>query len=280
MAAPGAIRGTGRYVQANGIDIHYNEAGKGRPLILLHGGMVSSSPIWAGAPVAYATYMEQLTETFRVIAPDTRGSSGTVHPGGDISFDILVDDVLALIEALGLDRPLIAGFSEGGITATILGIRKPDAVSAIVNNAGHDVFNPEAPSYAMMRMTLGGRPDATEADPAAVQAFFEGHAPMRPMFDTMKADQDGAQGEGHWREYLRLAFDRTTTSPGYTFDDLSKVTVPTMILVGDRDDFCSVEEAVVAYRRLPDAELAILPGTGHVITPEGIEATIGFLRRH
>jgi len=53
-----------------------------------------------------------------------------------------------------------------------------------------------------------------------------------------------------------------------------------MILVGDRDDFCSVEEAVVAYRRLSDAELAILPGTGHVITPEGIEATIGFLRRH
>jgi pimeloyl-ACP methyl ester carboxylesterase len=279
MTATGAIRGTGKYIRANGIDIHYNEAGRGRPLILLHGGMVSSSPIWAGSPVAYATYMQQLAETFRVIAPDTRGSSGTVHPGGDSGYEVLVNDVLAFIEALDLDRPFIAGFSDGGIIATILGIRNPDAVGAIVNDAGYDFFNPEAATYQTMRVMLGGRPDATEADPEAVQAFFEGQAPMRLMFETMKADQDGAQGEGHWKEYLRLAFERTTHSPGYTFDDLSRVTVPTMILVGDRDHFCSVEEAVVAYRRLPDAELAILPGTDHVITPEGIEAMTGFLRR-
>jgi pimeloyl-ACP methyl ester carboxylesterase len=77
-----------------------------------------------------------------VIAPDTRGGGRTRHSEGPITFDVLADDVPALIEALGLERPAVAGFSEGGITATILGIRHPGAVSVIVNDAGFDAFDP------------------------------------------------------------------------------------------------------------------------------------------
>ena len=118
----------GRVVRANGIDINYVEAGEGEPLVLLHGGMVSTNPIWAGVPVAYASHMATLSEHFHVIAPDTRGAGKTVHPGGTVTFDLLADDVLALIDALGLDRPLIGGFSEGGITATVVAIRRPGSV--------------------------------------------------------------------------------------------------------------------------------------------------------
>jgi hypothetical protein len=50
--------------------------------------------------------------------------------------------------------------------------------------------------------------------------------------------------------------------------------------VGDRDDFCSVEEAVVAYRSLAPGRLAVVPDTGHVITPEKIDALMGFLDGH
>src|SRR6202007_2835667 len=102
--------------------------GHGEPLVLLHGGMVSTNPIWAPTPVSYSAHMEQLAERFRVIAPDTRGCGRTRHGGGTCTFARLVDDRLALIDALGLDRPLIAGFSEGAITATIVGIRRPDSV--------------------------------------------------------------------------------------------------------------------------------------------------------
>src|SRR5438270_12618816 len=101
----------GRVVRANGIDINYVEAGEGEPLVLLHGGLVSTNPIWTGVPVAYAGYMDTLAEHFRVIGPDTRGCGRTVHPGGPVSFDLLADDIAALIAALGLQRPLIAGFS-------------------------------------------------------------------------------------------------------------------------------------------------------------------------
>lgn len=148
----------GNYVHANGIEIHYVEMGAGEPLLLLHGGVVSTGPVWAGHPFAYVDHMPTFAEHFRVIAPDTRGAGATVHKQGTASFALLADDVLALIEELGLDRPMICGFSEGAITATVLGIRNPDSVRAIVNDAGFDFFNPHAPSFAMLRHMLGGAP--------------------------------------------------------------------------------------------------------------------------
>ena len=268
-----------RTVHANGIDIHYLDQGEGDMLILLHGGLVSTNPLWTGVPIAYASYMRELAMHFRVIAPDTRGGGRTRHGGGPMTFDVLADDVAALIETLGLERPAVAGFSEGGITATILGIRHPDAVSAIVNDAGFDAFDPAAPTVPMMRQILGGSPDATEPNPDIAARQFEASEQMRPMFELMKRDQDDGQGKGHWRSYLRLTWERVMSYPGYTYSDLTSVTAPTLILSGDRDEFCPAEQAVAAYRHLPDGELAILPSHGHYIPPAAIEATIEFLER-
>ena len=130
-----------------------------------------------------------------------------------------------------------------------------------------------------MRQILGGTPDATEPDPDAAARGFEASEQMRPMFELLKRDQDSGQGEGHWRTYLRLSWDRCTQSPGYTYADLAKITVPTLILVGDRDEFCTVEQAVTAYRQLPDGELAMLPGRGHYIPPAAIQTTVEFFAR-
>jgi pimeloyl-ACP methyl ester carboxylesterase len=271
---------SGDFARANGIDIHYVEEGQGVPLVLLHGGMVSTNPIWAPTPVSYAAHMHALARRYRVIAPDTRGCGRTVHDGGIITYDQLADDVLALIESLDLGRPLIAGFSDGGITATVAGIRDPGRFRGIVNDAGYDLFNPSAPTFAMMRQILGGSPSATEADPDRFAQAFTQNEQMSAMFELLKADEDGGQGEGHWAEYLRLSFHRTTVHPGYMFEDLAKITAPTLILVGDRDDYCTLDDGVIAYRQLASGELAVLPGTGHVITPAKIELAIDFFGRH
>lgn len=266
----------GQYVHANGIDIHYVEAGQGEPLVLLHQGMTSTSLLWASSPVAYVDHMAAFEERFRVIAPDLRGCGRTVNPGGgSISYAQLVDDALGLIDALGLDRPLICGFSDGAAIATILGIRSSRSVRAIVNHAGYDLFNPQAPSMGMARQVLGGSPDAVEADPAAAERFFDSTDEMRPLLAGMRAEH----GEG-WTTILTQIYERITTSPGYAFEDLRSITAPTLILAGDRDGFCSVEEGAAAYRLLADGELAILPDHGHVITPAAVQLTIDFLRRH
>jgi pimeloyl-ACP methyl ester carboxylesterase len=110
----------------------YEQVNWGVPLVLLHGGMVSANPIWAPTPVSYSGHIDKLASRFQVIAPDTRGSGPTVHDDGTITYDQLADDVLALIEALELDRPLVAGFSDGGMTAAVAAIRQPAAFLAIV----------------------------------------------------------------------------------------------------------------------------------------------------
>jgi pimeloyl-ACP methyl ester carboxylesterase len=270
----------GAFVHANGIDIHYVEAGAGPPLLLLHGGIVSSAALWNGHPFAYSSHLPALAQHFRVIAPDTRGAGATVHTTGAISYTLLADDVMALIEALKLDRPMICGFSEGAITATLVGIRNPDSLRAIVNHAGYDLFNPQAPTFSMMRQMLGGSVEATQADPRAAEQFFASSPQMQATFQLLKADHDGAQGEGYWKTYVAHAFQRNTRSPGYTFDDLASVTAPTLVLTGDRDHFCTVDEGLIAFRMLPHGELAVLPNQEHVISPDAIRATIEFLQRH
>ena len=270
----------GRYVHANGIDIYYMEAGAGTPLILLHGGLVSTNPIWNATPLTYGSHVADLARHFRVITPDTRGCGKTRHTDGTISFALLADDVAALVDALDLERPCVAGFSEGGVTATILGIRHPEAVRAIVNHAGYDFLDPHSRSIAIMRQMLGGSPDAQRADPEAMERFFAQSPQMGSMFEIMKLDQDGAQGDGYWRTYVDLAFARTTRWPGYTFEDLRKIAVPTLVMAGDSDDFCSCEDGVTTYRSLRDGELAILPNTRHVITPQSVSIMQEFFSRN
>ena len=269
----------GRYVHANGIDIHYVEAGAGEPLLLLDNAMVSTNPVWASLPFAYASFTGTLAEHFRVIAPDARGSGKSVHSGGPITYPLLANDVAALIEALKLDQPLICGFSDGGETATIVGIRHPGSVRAIVNHAGYDLFNPDphAPAIAMTRQMLGGSANATHADPELSAGRAE---ELRAMFELMKSDHDNAQGAGHWKTVVAQTFDRIAQPHGYILDDLRTITVPTLVLTGDRDPFCTVEEGAAAYRALQAGELAVVPNTGHLITPAAVQAIIDFFQRH
>jgi pimeloyl-ACP methyl ester carboxylesterase len=279
-----ALEGSGarsepRYVQANGTDIYYVEAGEGEPLLLLHAGLVSTNPIWADHPAAWVSHMGTFAEHFRVIAPDTRGHGRTANPGGGpIPFTQLADDIVALINALGLDSPMICGFSDGAIIATIVGIRSPELVRALVNYAGHDVFHPQAPSFTMMRQMLGGSPEATEAEPAAFERTFSSPE-MGGFFERMKADHD-APGAVSLQTLLAGIFDRLTRSPGYTFEDFRKISAPTLILTGDRDVVCSVEEGITAYRMLQQGELAVLPNHGHFISPSAVQVSIEFLERH
>ncbi len=272
--------GAGHFVRANGTDIHYVEAGQGAPLLLLHGGLVSTGPIWDGVPVAWVSHMATFAQHFRVIAPDTRGHGRTVDPGGGpISYQQLADDLVALIDALGLERPLLCGFSDGGAAATFVGLRHPGLVRAIVNDAGYDFFIPHSPVFAMGRQTFGGSPTATQADPDAAERSFAASDEMRAVFALMQADHDDAQGPGYWKTLLAGVFDRWTQSPGYTNDDFPTITAPTLVMAGDRDFLCSPEEAIVAYRKLSAGEVAIVPNTGHWISPQKVQIAVEFLRR-
>ena len=274
------IRSRTATVHANGIEIHYVEAGSPNSpdLVLLHGGLVSTNPLWDVTPFSYGAHLGALAERFHVIAPDQRGCGLTRHTGsGKVSMSLLADDVAALIEALTLESPAVAGFSMGGMIATILVIRHPGIARALVNDAGCDIFYPESPSFPKLRMLFGGSEDATEANPDAVEAAFGADPGMSGFLSLIKADHDSAGGPGYWRTMLQHFYEAARHWPGYSFDDFANIDVPTLVLVGDRDDQSPVEDCVRAYRHLAQGQFCVLPETGHMITAAKVAAILDFL---
>jgi pimeloyl-ACP methyl ester carboxylesterase len=269
-------------VHTNGIDIHYLEAGHGIPVILLDNAMVSTDSKWKGHPSAYVGFLDAFAAHFRTIVPDTRGSGQTSHSGGPITHRLLAEDVWGLIEALHLEQPMICGFSDGGEVATITGLRHPAGVRAVVNHGGYDLFDPDAqaPGILLTRQMLGGTPTASRVDFAAIDRLAAQVPELRTLVDLMRDEHDAAQGDGHWRTVMQLTYDRISRPHGYTAADLAPLTAPTLVLVGDRDPFCPVEDGARLYRTLPAGELAVLPAAGHAIDQAAVSTTIDFLQRH
>ncbi|EAP5923710.1 TPA: alpha/beta hydrolase [Salmonella enterica] len=119
-----------KFVEANGIKIHYVEEGEGPPLLLIHGGGLTAKS-WQGLAKEASRY-------FRVIMPDSRGHGLTNNPQGTFSYDLMAEDMAAFVKALKLEKPLVMGYSDGGMVVLKLTSRYPDlARAAIVGGATH-----------------------------------------------------------------------------------------------------------------------------------------------
>ena len=107
-------------VSANGIRFHYAEAGAGEPLVLLHG--------WPQHWWMWRHQIPSLAERFRVIAPDLRGHGWSDKPHSSYRKAELADDVVALLDALGLDRVRLAGHDWGAVTGLLVAAGHPERI--------------------------------------------------------------------------------------------------------------------------------------------------------
>jgi pimeloyl-ACP methyl ester carboxylesterase len=116
---------THRYVDAGGLRVHVAEAGAGPPLVLLHG--------WPQHWWMWRHVIPELSRTYRVIAPDLRGLGWTESPeGGPWDKETLADDVVALLDALGIDRARVIGHDWGGWVALLLSLRAPERLERVL----------------------------------------------------------------------------------------------------------------------------------------------------
>ncbi|MEU8077945.1 alpha/beta hydrolase [Catellatospora citrea] len=120
-----ASTGEGRYAEVNGINLYYETHGSGRPMILLHGGL--------GSGEMFGAILPTLADHHQVIAVDLQGHGRTADIDRPLEVPLMADDIGALIEHLGLDRPDVVGFSLGGGVALLTGIRYPDKVGRVVS---------------------------------------------------------------------------------------------------------------------------------------------------
>jgi pimeloyl-ACP methyl ester carboxylesterase len=256
----------GQYVKANGLNMYYEEYGSGEPLILIHGGLAIGSVFEPQIPV--------FSKQFRVIAPDSRGHGKTDNPSGEFSYRLMAEDMAALIRALGLQRPLICGWSDGGQIALELGMHYPDLIQCLVVGAAWYRFSQ---SYQTLLKAMG-------FESAGVVNIEKMKQAMPQFTDMLRAWHSPVHGPDHWETLVTHISTMWWTPLNYTAEDFQKIKIPMLILIGDRDQMIPVEEAAEMYRFIQGAELAIVPNADHSlprIRPELFSTIVAdFLLRH
>ncbi|MFZ0548980.1 MAG: alpha/beta hydrolase [Candidatus Promineifilaceae bacterium] len=115
----------GNYAPVNGLNMYYEVHGTGEPLILLHGGLGSSSTM-------FGENLPLLAKSQQVFAVDLQAHGHTADIDRPMRFEVLADDIAAFIYHLGLDKANVLGYSLGGSTALRLGIQHPNLVHKLV----------------------------------------------------------------------------------------------------------------------------------------------------
>jgi pimeloyl-ACP methyl ester carboxylesterase len=202
-------KGLGRYAQVNGLNLYYETLGTGRPLILLHGGL--------GSGEMFGPTLPQLAEHHQVITPDLQGHGRTADIDRPIDIRLMADDIAALIDHLGLEKPDIVGYSLGGGVALQTAVKYPDKVRRLVvasANIRRDAIPPE-----ML---------AQQEQVNAAAAEFLKDTPMYQLYQRVAP---------HPEDFPRL-LDKMGESMAQDFDFTEEVRglqVPTLIVAADAD---------------------------------------------
>jgi pimeloyl-ACP methyl ester carboxylesterase len=258
---------TGTYIEANGLRVYYEVYGEGEPLLLIHGGTATSE--------SWASHLPAFTKHFQVFTPDSRGHGRTDNPTGELGYRVMANDVAASVGALGLQKPLVMGYSDGGQVALELGMRYPGLAKALVLGGAQFRFSE---AYLEAVQALLGITDGAEVDTERLEREQTGWVAY------LRETHAHVYGSEYWKTYVQQIASLWLTPLHYTSEDFDVVTDPVLILIGDRDEGTSPEEAVELFRLLPNAELAVAPGSDHGF----IEAKAGlfdalaldFLMRH
>jgi pimeloyl-ACP methyl ester carboxylesterase len=235
----------GRSIEVNGAALYVEQHGSGTPVVLIHGGLLTNA-MWD-------PLLPALRDGLRVITPDSRGHGRSTDPAGVMSFPQIADDVAALIGELGLERPVVGGYSDGGQVALELGARHPDVAGALIVGGAYPDWVGTG-LREVWRELLG-------ADAANTPDLAHLDASLGEGADELKSLHPG--GEAQWRTLVDRTAPMWLDYEGPTDDDLRRIQVPTLVFSGDRDAQITVDLSVSLYRALPNAELAICPGADH-----------------
>jgi pimeloyl-ACP methyl ester carboxylesterase len=223
------------YVQLGAVKTWYEEHGQGDPLVLLHGGLVDAR--------FFAPNLAALAEHFHLYTPERRGHGHTPDVEGPITYQLMTDDTIAFLETVVGQPADLVGHSDGAFVAMLVAIQRPELVKRLV-------------------MISGGFNKAGEAAPDAewnVDAIAEF---LGPAYGEVSPD-----GIDHFKVVATKIGEMAAVEPNLHASELAKVTCRSLVMFSD-DDLVTLSHAVEMYDALPNAELAVVPGTSHFLTQE------------
>ena len=271
---------TGRFLDVDGVRLHYVEAGSGRPILLLHGANGSLSDF-------AETVMPALARRWRVVAVDRPGHGWSERPAGrDMSPGAQAELMRGLARSLGLERALLVAFSWSGALALAWALDHPEELSGVVSLAGvaYDWGTPvdlkwRLPGWPLIgplvvgaaSLTLGGRLLERVAafsfapDPAP-PAYARGAVALALRPRSFRANAEDVRA---LKPFLRAQ------APRYP-----QLGVPLLILHGDGDAVVGLDiHSRRLQREAPQAELVVLPGAGHLLPYAHPQAVIEAIER-
>ena len=226
--------------------------GDGAPVILLHGAFNQSGD-WGHQVAA-------LTEAgYRAIAIDNRGRGRSTLGDRPLSYALMADEVLAAMDALGLGKAAMVGWSDGSIVALTLAMQHPERVSGVF-------------AFGTVMHIDGLKP----LDPGD---------PLLPLvFERVKRDHARWSPEAERFADVASAVDRmTSTQPTYDDRALAAIRVPVAIVAAEHDEFVTAGHADYLVRTIPGAERVDLPEVSHfaLLQRPGMfnDAMLAFLRK-
>ena len=247
----------------NGIKLNYEVHGEGYPVVFLH-GFVGTVNMWRPQVPA-------ISGEYKFVIYDARGHGESESPASvdTYSADIVVEDLYQLLDTLGVEKAVVGGLSMGGYESLRFYLTHPEKVAALIlmdtgpgyrNPVRRDEWNKQQEERAALLMSQG------------IEAFAAGAPSYTPREHILKLDPVGL---ANMARKVVAQFD------SWVIDNLDKVKVPTLVLVGEKDTpFLAAGEYMA--KAIPNARHVVVPDAGHASNLDNVEvfneAVLDFLR--
>ena len=214
----------GKYAKIRGINMYYETYGKGEPLLIIHGN--------GGSINNFLYQVPYFSKNYKVILADSRAQGKSVDAGDSLSYEMMADDLNALLDNLHLDSCYVIGWSDGGINGLLLAIRHPDKVKKLAVT-GANLW-----------------PDTTAVDPFVYNWAMHYNDTLTKMEQTPQIKN--ARKLAHLLSY----------EPHISLEQLHTIQCPTLVIGGDHDVLLPRHTLLIA-ESIPKSYLWILPNSGH-----------------
>lgn len=258
-----------RWVSVRGLELFLEELGEGPPILLAHG-------MWCDGSM-FARLATELARDHRVLVPDLRGHGRTTAPEGEWQITDLADDLVALLDRLGIGRVTLLGFSMGGMAAVDLALRFPKRLEALAL-----VGTSAAAEERIRVMEIRA---LTKLIQLTGQSGYLVREAARSTFSTAFRKSNPA-AVARWESSVRSMENRAliqalraVASRPSLLERLDEIAVPAVVVAGGVDRVVKPRWSQAMHRRLRRSKLVIYPKAGHAVPTERPVEMAALLRK-
>jgi pimeloyl-ACP methyl ester carboxylesterase len=220
----------GQHIRVDDVSIFCETFGAGPPVLVLHGGL--------GYIEDMSFQIMALAKSHFVIAVDSRGHGRSTGANGPLSYSLMSDDMVKVLDSLKINRVDAVGWSDGGIIGLDLAMRHPERIRRLVAISAN--YNPDG---------LGYTPSVEEVPRIALRYWLLAPNPAQ------------------WPDLYRNVFAMWRTQPQYTLNDLGHIKAPTLVMAGEYD-LIKREHTDQLAKAIPGSYESIIAHATHLVPIE------------